>query len=366
MAVIPLYLNFRGLSYLEIGLISSLSSLPMIALPVLAGRAADTWGSKTIILISQICSFLFTPLYVLADDFATLLLLQLIIPPLYSIAEALSSTLSVETAKTTKIGANLGILRSAAVGWSIGSFSTGLIIQHYGFMFVFFFMGIFYFIAFLVTTHLKDTNLTENTASKMEPLNAILTNFHVITFVAIIILAFSTMPAFYSFLPLYLKNELLVPESLIPLVFTITPLGEIPLAYLVGRLSDRFDRLKAVLLCLLAYPIRWTAILVLGNFTLILPTQILHGFTFAGLNAASIAYLSTIIPSSARGTIIGIFSASFSLAITIGGYVLGLTAQNYGFRTMYLQAIITSLIAIVIFVLLINARVLKTHTRASK
>ncbi len=162
------------------------------------------------------------------------------------------------------------------------------------------------------------------------------------------------MPAFYSFLPLYLKNELFVPDSLIPLVFTITPLGEIPLTYLVGQISDRFDRLKAVLVCLLAYPVRWSAIMMLGNFTLILPFQILHGFTFAGLNATSIAYLSTIIPSSARGTIIGIFSACFSLAITMGGYLLGLTAQNYGFHAMYLQAIITSLIAMAIFILLIR------------
>ena len=354
MAVIPLYLDFRGLSYLEIGVISSLSSLPMIALPVLAGRAADTWGSKTIIRASQIGSFLLTPLYILAGNFTTLLLLQLIIPPLYSIAEALSSTISVETAKANQIGVNLGILRSAAAGWSIGSFSTGLIMQRYGYTFVFVFMAVFYFIAFLFTTQLKDTNSAKLTTSKMEPIMAILRNFHVLLFLAITIIALSTMPAFYSFLPLYLKNELLVSESLIPLVFTITPLGEIPLTYLVGQLSDRFDRLKAVLLCLLAYPIRWTAIMILGNFTLILPIQILHGFTFAGLNATSIAYLSTIIPPSARGTIIGIFSASFSLAITIGGYVLGLTVQIYGFRTMYLQAIITSLIAIVILILTIN------------
>jgi predicted MFS family arabinose efflux permease len=353
MAVIPLYLNFRGLSYLEIGLISSLGSIPMIALPVLAGSAADTWSKKMIILISQICSFLLTPLYVLAGNFPSLLLLQLIVPALYSIAESISSTISVDIAKGGKVGMNLGILRSAAAGWSIGSFSTGLIMQYYGFEFVFFFMAVFYFIAFLIVTQLKDTNSVKDTATRMEPKTAVLSNLHVLSFLAIIILVLSTMPAFYSFLPLYLKNELLVPESLIPLVFTITPLGEIPLTFLVGRLSDRFDRRKAVLLCLLAYPVRWTAIMMLSNFTLILPVQILHGFTFAGLNATSIAYLSTSVPTSARGTIVGAFSASFSLAVAIGGYVLGLTVQNYGFQTMYLQAIITSLIAIVIFILVI-------------
>jgi MFS family permease len=353
MAVIPLFLNFRELSYLEIGLISSLGSIPMIALPMLAGRAADTWSKKMIILISQICSFLLTPLYVLAENFASLLLLQLIVPPLYSIAESISSAISVDIAKAGKVGMNLGILRSAAAGWSIGSFSTGLIIQNYGYEFVFVFMAFFYFIAILFATRLKDTNSAKDTATRMEPKTAILSNLPVLSFLGIIILALSTMPAFYSFLPLYLKNELLVPESLIPFVFAITPLGEIPLTFLVGRLSDRFDRRKAVLLCLLAYPVRWTAIIILGNFTLILPVQILHGFTFAGLNATSIAYLSTIVPISARGTIIGAFSASFSLAIAIGGYVLGFTVQNYGFQTMYLQAIITSLIAIAIFILVI-------------
>ncbi len=353
MAVIPLYLNYRGLSYLEIGLISSLGSVPVIALPVLAGRAADTWSKKKIVLISQICSFLLTPLYVLAGNFASLLPLQLVVPALYSIAESISSAISVDIAKAGKVGMNLGILRSAAAGWSIGSFSTGLIIQYYGFEFVFVFMAFFYFIAFLFVTRLKEINSAKDTAARMEPKTAVLSNLHVLSFLAIIILALSTMPAFYSFLPLYLKNELLVPESMIPLIFTITPLGEIPLTFLVGRLSDRFDRRKAVLLCLLAYPVRWTAIMMLGNFTLILPIQILHGFTFAGLNATSIAYLSTIVPTSARGTIVGAFSASFSLALAIGGYVLGFTVQNYGFQTMYLQAIITSLVAIAIFILVI-------------
>lgn len=363
MAVVPLYFNFRGLSYLEIGLISSLSSIPLIALPVLAGRAADTWGTKTIILISQICSVLLTPLYVLAENFTLLLLLQLIVPPLYSIAEAMSSAISVDFAKAENVGMNLGILRSAAVGWSIGSFSTGLIIQYGDLVFVFIFMACFYFIAFLFAIRLKDTNSPKRFATKKEPILAILSNPQVLSFLAIIILALSTLPVFYSFLPLYLKNELLVPESLIPLIFTITPLGEIPLTFLVGRLSDRFDRRKAVLLCLLAYPIRWTAITLLSNFTLILPVQILHGFTFAGLNATSIAYLSQIIPTSARRTIIGIFSAAFSLAITIGGYTLGLTVQNYGFQTMFLQAIITSLIAIAVFILVIKK---DTSTRVQR
>jgi MFS family permease len=363
MAVVPLYFNFRGLSYLEIGLISSLSSIPLIALPVLAGRAADTWGTKTIILISQICSVLLTPLYVLAENFTLLLLLQLIVPPLYSIAEAMSSAISVDFAKAENVGMNLGILRSAAVGWSIGSFSTGLIIQYGDLVFVFIFMACFYFIAFLFAIRLKDTNSPKRFATKKEPILAILSNPQVLSFLAIIILALSTLPVFYSFLPLYLKNELLVPESLIPLIFTITPLGEIPLTFLVGRLSDRFDRRKTVLLCLLAYPIRWTAITLLSNFTLILPVQILHGFTFAGLNATSIAYLSQIIPTSARRTIIGIFSAAFSLAITIGGYTLGLTVQNYGFQTMFLQAIITSLIAIAVFILVIKK---DTSTRVQR
>jgi len=129
---------------------------------------------------------------------------------------------------------------------------------------------------------------------------------------------------FLFFLPLYLKNVLLVPENLVPLIFTITPLGEIPLTFIMGRFSDRFGRRKAVFLCLLAYPLRWTAIMMLNDFYLILPVQILHGFTFAALNATSIAYLADIMPADARGVISGAFSASFSLALAIGGYVLAI------------------------------------------
>jgi MFS family permease len=348
MAVIPLYFNYRGLNYLEIGLISSLGSVMTILLPLLAGRAADVWSKKKMVLLSQIFSFTLAPLYIFANNLLSLLSLQLLVPSLYGVSESVSSAIMLDNAKVGKAGINLAILRSSAVGWSIGSFTTGFIIQNYGFEYVFIFMASFYLVAAFLILGLKEMKPEMRVIHKSGPR---FINLHVLSFLALIVLILSTMPAFYSFLPLYLKNELKVPENLIPLIFTITPLGEIPITLVMGKFSDRFGRRKAVFLCLLAYPIRWTAIMMLTDFSLILPVQILHGFTFAGLNATSIAYLADIVPADSRGVISGAFSSSFSLALAIGGYALGFTAQNYGFKTMYLQAVITSLLAIVLFLI---------------
>lgn len=350
IAVIPLYLNYRGLNLLEIGLISSLGSVVTILLPLLAGRAADTWSKKKVVLIAQSFSVALTPLYMLAGSFQSLLSLQLFVPSLYYVAESVSSAIMLDNAKVGKFGINLAILRSAAIGWSIGSFSAGFIIENYGFEYVFIFMAFFHFIAAFLVSRFKEVKHEPQVIHKSR---SSLFTLPVFSFLALLVLIFSTMPSFYSFLPLYLKNELMVPENLIPLIFAITPLGEIPLTLIMGRFSDRFGRRKAVFLCLLAYPIRWTAIMMLNDFSLILPVQILHGFTFAALNATSIAYLADIIPANARGIISGAASASFSLALAIGGYVLGYTAQNYGFKTMYLQAVVTSLIAIVLFAIVL-------------
>ncbi|MEM2111175.1 MAG: MFS transporter, partial [Candidatus Bathyarchaeia archaeon] len=310
------------------------------------GRISDLWSKKKISLVCNLFSAILTPLYVFSKSFISFVPLHLTVPALYWTYESICSALAVDIAKTGKVGTNLGILRTSALGWSIGSLFSGFIIQNFGFETAFVVISILYFwSAFLVS------QLTEAKRDRfhLEEPSLVLKDRHIIYFLLIVVVAFSTMPAFHSFLPLYMKNELKAPESVIPLIFAITPLGEIPLTLLLGRLADRIDRRKIILICFSAFPIRWAAIVSSGNYVLVILVQMLHGLAFAGLYVAAIAYLSDMVTSRARGMIVGAFSSSISLGTTIGGYALGFTAQNFGFKTMYLQAIATSTVAVLSF-----------------
>ncbi len=350
ISIVPLYFNNRGLSYIEIGVASSIASLSMIIVPLLAGRLSDIWSRKKTAILCKSFSVALTPLYIFAGNFVSFIPLQLSVPAMFWTFESMTSAISLELSIEGKIGTNLGILRSSALGWSMGSISSGFLLQNFGFQISFITSAAFHLLSAISVLGLTEPKKGDLNLSKKK--TQAFNIGKILPFLLIIVFIFSTMPAFHSFLPLFMKNELGAPESVIPLIFAITPVGEIPLTYIIGRLADKIDKRKLILICLLAFPVRWGAILLANNYVLIIPIQILHGLTFTSLYAAGIAYLSEIASTRSIGVIVGAFSSSLSIGNAMGAYLLGFTVEKFGFGTMYLQAIATSIICTVAFLIL--------------
>jgi MFS family permease len=166
--------------------------------------------------------------------------------------------------------------------------------------------------------------------------------------IAIEFCAFFTLPAYNTFLPLYIQNALGAKPTIRSLAFTIATLAEIPAMMYLGKLSDKIGYKKVFAFCLLAFSTRFFLTGMLQDPILVSIVQILHGITFGGLFVVSIAYISKFISEDLRGSAVGLKSATTGVAMMLGSYTLGFTTENFGFKAMYLLSAIIPSIALIV------------------
>jgi len=164
-------------------------------------------------------------------------------------------------------------------------------------------------------------------------------------------------PAYYTFLPLFVVRELGATPMAASLAFMITPFAEIPAMVALGSLSDRAGRLRAVALCLAAYPLRYSLTAASQAPSHAIVVQMLHGLTFGGLYVVSTAYLAEAA-GGAAGLALSLYTVASNLGGIAGGYLLAYVASLYGFRIMYLAAAAISSLSLPL--LLMAKRWLKT------
>ncbi|RJS87376.1 MFS transporter [Candidatus Bathyarchaeota archaeon] len=88
----------------------------------------------------------------------------------------------------------------------------------------------------------------------MEAFKRVLTVKTAYTLYASVFTAWISTPAYYTFLPLFMTEDIETSKFLSSLAFSITPFAEVPAMLYLGSLSDRIGRRKVIALCLAAYP----------------------------------------------------------------------------------------------------------------
>ena len=98
-----------------------------------------------------------------------------------------------------------------------------------------------------------------------------------------------------TFLAVFLR-DLGGPAWTVGAAFAVAALGEVPLMAGMHRLIERFGLSVMVATGFLALPIRWTLYALLASPWPILPLQLLHSVTIAGLEVAGVVLVRTLTP----------------------------------------------------------------------
>jgi MFS family permease len=157
-----------------------------------------------------------------------------------------------------------------------------------------------------------------------------------------------THPAYNTFLPLYIQNELQASPTIRSLAFSFATLSEIPAMMYFGRLSDKIGRKKVFAICLIAYSVRYFLTGLLTDPILVSISQILHGITWGGLFVTSAAYISDVTSEEIRGSAMGLRATITGIAIMTGSYSLGFVTETFGFSTMYILTAILPALALIL------------------
>jgi len=365
--LLPIYMSHRGLSPLNIGLVASLATLIAIIPVAIMGRISDIINREKLQGMLGASLALLTVIYTYASSLLQFMVLHSAYIGLAFSYMTLSGAVAMDYIKT-KRGTEFGKFRtSGAIGWIFGPFIGGLMADSLGFPSVFLSSSLFYFVSALLfwIGGSRKRRIHKEWQFKISPhveaFKKVLTNRAAYTLYASVFMAWISTPAYYTFLPLFMTEEIGTSRFLSSLAFSVTPFAEVPAMLYLGSLSDRIGRKRVIALCLAAYPVRYVLTVSSGNPWLIIAAQLLHGFTFGGLYVVSVSYLSETVDEDLKGLALSLYSINSNVGRFIGNYLLGFLVDNYGYAPMYYAATLISAFSIPILVLLSRQNSQRKH-----
>ena len=146
-----------------------------------------------------------------------------------------------------------------------------------------------------------------------------------------------------AYLGLYLQ-DLGGSNLLLGLIMTCMCVGEIPVFYFAGRLIDRVGCVGVIHLAMLSYVVRLLLYFFLQwapSPWLVLPVELLHGFTFGGLWAASTEHLARIAKREKHTPLLTTSVATFQcihfgLGFGVGAFAGGFVYERHSAPAVFL------------------------------
>ena len=156
-------------------------------------------------------------------------------------------------------------------------------------------------------------------------------------------------PTYLQFAPIYAR-ELGASTEFIGLFCSMTGFVAVIGLPLTGRLVDRYGPRRLIWLALLTQPVRVAGYgLVGGQYWLLVFPQLLHAFTWAGLEIAGVLYVTRQAMPGNQATALAMYTGAQTMGWFVGASVSGHLAQHVSYPVMYLVMAATASLAIVVF-----------------
>ncbi|MCP8615625.1 MFS transporter [Salirhabdus salicampi] len=179
--------------------------------------------------------------------------------------------------------------------------------------------------------------MTTNDRRFIEPYKPTEKSFWKIT-IALALASFAVFSILYSvhpLLPLFVKkfhvspttSSLLLSSSVVSMVIGLL---------LLGFLSDRYGRVKVMIIGLVGSLVCLLSMTVIDHFIGLLVLRFIQGFFLAGLPAAAIAYISEEIDDASVGQSVSIYIASNALGGMAGRVVVGYLADTFDWKVAFI------------------------------
>jgi MFS family permease len=348
----PLYLEGLGASEVEIGMVLSLASILATSLMIPSGILMNRIGKKRTLLVSVVLAALPPVLISFMDDWRW-------VTPLYMIFSAsfsffiVSRMAMISESTTPRNRATLfGVMNLAwPIGGIVAPTLSGFMVENFGWA------PIFQVTTLIMAANLIPTLKLEGPTSpvEVEQVHAkrpSLLDGEYLPFMTLIFL-FQFLAGMLEgmlgmVLPLFLKNQILITESLIGLFFTASSLVILVTQVPSGRLADRYGRKRVMVLSLLPIPLLLGAWLVVDDWRILL---ILYA-SVSGLRSmtwpSSLALLADFIPSELIGSAVGVRMASLRLGSTVAPVLAGYLYSTVGHRSPFLVSAVLVAFSIII------------------
>lgn len=344
-----------------LGLISFLSSFPMLIFTLFGGVVADRYSRKKILVLTQIFS-LFPALFLG-------IIIQLNKVEIWHVAVA-SLVLGIASAFDmparqafiTEIVSKEMITSAVAmqsmsfnIARIVGPFLAGVIVTNLNFHMCFYLNAISFLPLIVILRWISEKNIpatTENSSVKhffKEGLAFLLERKRILFTISAVGIFTVFGVSFIPVLPVIAKEVLGRGVEGYSMLVTSIGIGSLTAGTIIAIRKDIQDKEKHIFLASLIFPIGLFGIALSENFYITIFFAFLLGLSFVNFFTVSNSFIQHQTESRLRGRIMSFFSFVFLGFTPFGNMLIGVLVENFGTRTVISLCALVCMISSVVF-----------------
>jgi MFS transporter, DHA1 family, multidrug resistance protein len=341
---LPLFIRSMGVDISTLGFIAAASTVVGIVVSLPAGILSDLIGRRRVILIAAIVFATAPFLYLIISTPWQLVLVRIYHGLATAILGPVAMAVVADTYEKGR-GERMAWYSSATmVGRFIAPFVGGILIFGDNFMWVYVADGVAGVLALLTAIRLPLATNTSGSAwqtfkqqrSKYgQEIAFVFRQPGILATSGIDAIQYFAYGCLETFLPVYLNEKLGYSAWEIGLLFTIQILAATFTKPIMGRLSDRYGRVRMISAGLVLGGIATATIILSSNYYVIGVVIAVFGLGLATVTASTSALVADLSRAKSRGGALGILSSIMDIGQSIGPMVAGALIAATSYSTTF-------------------------------
>jgi MFS family permease len=345
---------------MEIGLVLSLASILATAMMIPSGLMMNRIGKKRTLLVSVMLAALPPLLISFLDDWRWVTPLYMVFSASFSFFIVSRMAMVSESATPGNRATLFGVINLAwPIGGLVAPTLSGFLVENFGWAPIFQVTTLIMAASLIPTLRLEEPaapiEVKQVTAKRPSILDREYLPFMTLIFLFHFLIGMMER-MIGTVLALFLKNQIMISESLIGLFFTASSILILVLQIPSGRLADRYGRKKVLVLSLLPIPLLLGAWLFVDDWLVLLVLYAAVSGFRSMTWPSSLALLADFIPSELMGSALGVRMMSMRLGSTVAPVLAVYLYSNVGYRSPFLASAALVALSIVIALAFKEAR----------
>jgi DHA1 family multidrug resistance protein-like MFS transporter len=341
---LPLFIRSLQVPLSTVGYIAAASTIVGIVVSLPAGILSDIIGRRRVILIAAAVFATAPFLYLLVTAPWQLVLVRIY----HGLATAILGPVALAAVADTfqkGRGERMGWYSSATmVGRFLAPLVGGLLIFGEDFHWVYLADGFAGILALLAAVRLPLASapseplrqaFTQQRGRYGQEIRSVVRNLGILGTSGVEAVQYFAFGALETFLPIYWSEQLGYPDWKIGLLLSAQILAATLTKPVMGRLSDRYGRVRMIVSGLILGGIAAGTVVLSSDYFVVLVLMALFGLGLATVTASTTALVADLSPSRGRGGALGVLSSIMDVGQASGPIVTGILVSAYSYLVAF-------------------------------